>query len=212
VAVTSEEALYATLKEREADILLVDAHFVKCASAYVVGLLNQWYGKMRIVVFELKARTAFAASRFILFGAESYLCKRDSSFAYHREIAMILDGETRIPEDVQKEVDAANEKPDNFKFGKTQKRILDLLAEGNNYDEIADHLRRTEKTVRNTVSAMYRKAGVRSSHVELLLFAENRRLIPKGWFRELSADCENGLPLGGADTRPKFPPLLVWAG
>jgi DNA-binding NarL/FixJ family response regulator len=208
-AVTSEEALYTALKEREAGILLVDAHFVKCASAYVVGLLNRQYRKMRIAVFELKERDSYYAGRFVLFGAESYLCKRYGSASYHREIALILDGEVSIPDYVQREADRSSMPPENFKFSRTQMMIFQLLGKHRgDYEAVAAELG-SERTVRNNISMMYAKTGTRRI-VELLIFAVNRGFIGEDWIKELSADCENGLP-GGADTRPRFTPLFVRA-
>jgi DNA-binding NarL/FixJ family response regulator len=179
--VTDEAALYEAVKKQQTDILLFDAHFTKIASAYVVGVLHKDYPKMRIVVFELKERSLFYAARFILFGAESYFCKRGGSKLYHRELASILDYQSVLPQNIQDTADQTESAHDGkFTFNKKEREILRLLSDGKSNKDVAAHIRRKEKTVRNIISTMYAKAGVRSSSVELLLFAENRRLIPEG--------------------------------
>jgi DNA-binding NarL/FixJ family response regulator len=209
--VTDEAALNDVLKNRPPDILLIEAHFAKCASAYVVALLRQRYRNMRIAVFELQYRTEFDASRFILFGAESYFPKSGASELYHRELALMLDGETYMSEEVKREVDEAGLLPVSFKFGKKQRKILDLLSEGKSYKEIAEQCRVSKRTVRNNISAMYAKAGIKASEgrVKLLLFAVNRGFINERWVNEIFLDSENGLPTGTGYRKPKLSPLML---
>jgi DNA-binding NarL/FixJ family response regulator len=205
--VTDEAALGAALKKETPCILCFDAHFVKSASAYLVALLHRQYKNMRIIVFELKERTPFQASRFILFGAESYFCKRYGSELYHREISAALNGEQYIPDYVQSVLDdVKTTAPQSFKFGRRQKEMLQLLVKHDaDYKAVAAKIG-SVRTVRNNISMMYAKSGVRKLS-ELLVFAMNRGFIGEGFFTEFSADSESGLPSGIADYRPKLPPL-----
>jgi DNA-binding CsgD family transcriptional regulator len=120
-----------------------------------------------------------------------------------------LNYQSVLPQNIQDMADQTETAHEGkFTFNKKEREILRLFASGNRNKDVAALIRRREKTVRNIISMMYSKAGVYPASVPLLLFAENRRLIPKYWYRELSADCENGLPDGALEYCPQLPSRL----
>ncbi len=89
-------------------------------------------------------------------------------------------GEVRIDAEAQAALEAARMGPDPdgpmARLSQQERRVLELIAEGNTNRQIAASLDLAEKTVKNYVSSVLRKLGVaRRSEAAAFMAAHERR-------------------------------------
>jgi DNA-binding NarL/FixJ family response regulator len=193
-AVTDEGEMNEAVTVLQPELLFLDAHFALCATAMAAARLHKKFGGMKIAVFERKPRHAEYAARFVLWGVENYLSKREGSNRYEKEIARILKGEDVIPSYVIAEADKYSSLPDcSLKFSKTERKVLAHLRNGLGNPEIADICRLKPGTIGNIVSALYAKTNTDNT-ILLLNVAANRGVLSEGWIPEITDDDKYDLP------------------
>ncbi len=118
------------------------------------------------------ARMADAASA----GASGWLLKGATADQLTGAIRRIVSGETAFPDDLPERIVRKLQKPTEsvVKLNESEDQTLGLLAQGLSNVEIADELGTTEKAVRNRVSRILQKIGVRD-RTQAALYAQRRQ-------------------------------------
>jgi DNA-binding NarL/FixJ family response regulator len=160
------------LEERSADIALVDLRMVGMGGLELIRELRARYGPIRILVL-----TTFYDEKNIITaiqnGADGYILKDAGREALVNAVRSIMDGQSTLDNKVMSALlaymgklrpsEAAGESDGELLQEMTGREldICRLLAEGATNGEIAARLYLTEGTVKNYVSKIYDKSGIR---------------------------------------------------
>jgi DNA-binding NarL/FixJ family response regulator len=123
-----------------------------------------------------------AMLRSIMAGASGYLLKQGTSEDLVEGIRVVAAGGSLIdPAAAEALIGALREAPAEPAHGLSsqQERVLDLIVEGLTNREIAERLQLAEKTVKNYVSAVLDKLGVRS-RTQAAVYGAKTRMQPTG--------------------------------
>ncbi|MDR2711846.1 MAG: response regulator transcription factor [Clostridiales bacterium] len=167
-AYNGEEALLL-LEEIQADIALIDLKMPVMGGIQLIRILNEKYPAMKKMVL-----TTFCAERdiaeAIVNGADSYILKDLSSKVIHA-LKLLMQGQSIFDKRVvdwirgnirQIETDKTISKKILFKsLTAREYSICVLLANGYTNGQIAKELFISEGTVRNYMSSIYEKIGIR---------------------------------------------------
>ena len=153
----------AAAEEHQPDIAVVD---VQLPDGSGVDLCSQIPGVSKetgIVLFTSFADAALL-ERALDAGAMGYVLKRMDLSDLAETVRSAAVGEVRIDPDAQEALDAARSGPHPdgpmSRLSQQERRVLELIAEGNTNRQIAATLDLAEKTVKNYVSSVLRKLGV----------------------------------------------------
>jgi DNA-binding NarL/FixJ family response regulator len=162
---STREAL-VSLPERGADIVVIDIHLVGHSGIAAIGQIHERWPEARCVMLTASDADSdvFAALEA---GAVGYILKSDS----HEQIVAALDeagaGGAPMSRSVARQVVRSFVKPPmrngaGEPLTRREREILAGLATGHTYKEIAQKLSISAATVKNHLSRIYEKLGVRS--------------------------------------------------
>ena len=182
VAETSDIAnLFALVAEHRPDVALIDWQLSECVDAEHICKLTRLHPQTKVLAFSDCISESINLLAFHS-GASGIISKHHSSQALLNAIHAIHAGKTWFnrdtaePEQQQAPLNPLAETRcnDNIwahpKFSNCERRIAFLATQGLSAKEISMRLDITEKTVRNQLSAIYRKTGVKKQ-IELCLIA-----------------------------------------
>jgi len=165
VARNGDEAL-SMLRIVEADIALVDLKMEKMDGVELIRHIREEYPGMKTLVL-----TTFYSDKDIAGaiqnGASGYILKGSGVESIIAAIVNVMAGRSVIDEKVMKRLSEYIKKNDNLSrdFRGLTKRELDiceLIAKGYSNEQMAKSLFISEGTVKNHISSIYEKTGLRS--------------------------------------------------
>lgn len=184
VAETGDIAnLFALVAEHHPDVALIDWQLSECVDAEHICKLTRMYPQTKVLAFSDCISEPINLLAFHS-GASGIISKHHSSQVLLSAIHAIHAGETWFNRDTagpEQQQEQSSSDPqaeircnDNIwahpKFSNCERRIAFLATQGLSAKEISIRLDITEKTVRNQLSAIYRKTGVKKQ-IELCLIA-----------------------------------------
>lgn len=182
VAETGDIAnLFALVAEHRPDVALIDWQLSECVDAEHICKLTRLHPQTKVLAFSDCISESINLLAFHS-GASGIISKHHSSQVLLSAIHAIHAGKTWFnrdtaePEQQQARSDPQAEIRCNDsiwahpKFSNCERRIAFLATQGLSAKEISIRLDITEKTVRNQLSAIYRKTGVKKQ-IELCLIA-----------------------------------------
>lgn len=162
---SAEEAL-EQLPHQEPDVVLMDINLPRMSGIECVSLLKQRCPKVQVLMLTVyeKPDAVFQALRA---GASGYLVKRSVSKNLAAAIQDVLNGGSPMSSHIARKVvqyfhQLGPASDDLVKLSTREREILEMLANGDLYKEIADKLAISITTVRTHIQHIYEKLHVRT--------------------------------------------------
>jgi len=162
---SAEEAL-EQLPHQKPDVVLMDINLPKMSGIECVSLLKQQCPEVQVLMLTVyeKPDAVFQALRA---GASGYLVKRSVSKNLAAAIQDVLNGGSPMSSHIARKVvqyfhQLGPASDDLVKLSTREREILELLANGDLYKEIADKLAISITTVRTHIQHIYEKLHVRT--------------------------------------------------
>jgi two-component system, NarL family, response regulator DevR len=148
------EAVRRVVSE-EPDVVTLDIDLPDSSGIDACARIKAIAPETRVLMLTAYADSAaFNAAREA--GADGFVLKRTRDFQLVERIKQVADGETAFEDEPKEPVDPVLER-----LTPREMSILELIAEGKTNREIADSLFLAEKTVKNYVSNLLTKMGIR---------------------------------------------------
>lgn len=148
------EAVRRVVSE-EPDVVTLDIDLPDSSGIDACARIKAIAPETRVLMLTAYADSAaFDAAREA--GADGFVLKRTRDFQLVERIKQVADGETAFEDEPTKSVDPVLER-----LTPREMSILELIAEGKTNREIAESLFLAEKTVKNYVSNLLTKMGIR---------------------------------------------------
>jgi DNA-binding NarL/FixJ family response regulator len=175
---TNGQAAIAAAKTWQPDVILMDVRMPICDGVQATREIHQYYPWIRILVL-----TTFDDDEYILqslqAGALGYLLKRTPAAEIAAAIRSVAQGYSQLgPTIAPKAFSQLKSFPDSADLALLSKReieVLQLVGEGKNNPEIAQALYLSEGTVKNHVTQILSKLGMRDRVQAALWIQRNLR-------------------------------------
>ncbi len=167
------------------DVVLMDISMPSIDGIAVMRQLYEEFPSIAVIIL-----TMFRQQQYILQamrgGARGYLLKSASSQEVAQAIRKVYEGGTFIGSELTGEIvseyrrlsDAATARPSIHALTEKEIEIIRGVATGMSNREIADKLAYSEKTVKNYLSIIFQKLGIRD-RTQAAIFALRQGLIPQ---------------------------------
>ncbi|MFO7272102.1 response regulator transcription factor [Sphaerobacter thermophilus] len=166
------------------DVVLMDINMPRMDGIRATEFIVKHYPRTAVVVLTMYQDDEYAIHA-IRAGAKSYLLKNSRSEEVIEAIHVAASGGSTIdpalaPALMREYQRLLTRTPTNTRQQLTQRELtlLRLLANGYNNRQIAEQLQLAESTVKNNLSALFQKIGVRD-RTQAVLFAISQGLVPK---------------------------------
>lgn len=163
VVTSGEEAIRFVRQHPKLNIAILDVRMQPIDGVEAAKVIHKEFPAVRIIML-----TTFADDKYLRaaleYGASGYLMKDMLPQTFINAIRLVSEGQKYFSQSV---IDSMmtkkwGEKPAWFaELTERQKRVLELLSQGWNNDEIAAEANLGKQTVRNYVHEIYAKMGVR---------------------------------------------------
>jgi len=180
-AASDVDAAIEMIRERVPDVVLVDVHMPAGGGAWVIGEVARTHPDVQFLALSV-SDAAEDVIDVIRAGARGYVTKTISGAELTEAIHRTADGDAVFSPrlagfvlDAFRSGDAASD-PELDQLTAREREVLQLIARGYRYKEIAARLHLSARTVESHVSAVLRKLQLSSRH-ELTRWAAERRLI-----------------------------------
>jgi DNA-binding NarL/FixJ family response regulator len=151
------------IKEKEIDLLILDAHFQEESSLEFIGQVKEIQPECKVLMFSVLDEEMYAM-RFITAGADGYLNKLSSENETQEAVRMILEtGKYISPVVKEKIVNSILYKQQGNPFDLLSNReleITNLLVEGNGNLEISNALNLKKSTVSTYKNRIFEKLKI----------------------------------------------------
>lgn len=181
---TGRELISATLKSRP-DLILVDIAMPELNGFDAVRQIRKTLPDIKVIFLTMHTNPAYVSEAFLV-GAGGYLLKRAAASELIAAIRGVLQGRYYISPSLANDLidlpgtgSPRRENPvRRLAAGLTlrQKEVLQLLAEGHTYKEIAERLHISIKTVEFHRASLVRRLGLRTT-AELTRYALEQGII-----------------------------------
>lgn len=117
-------------------------------------------------------------------GVSAYVLKDVAGSELIDTIRKVMDGEVvihpRVAKRLVRELTEKEVKKDEIKLTRREKDVLALLVKGNSNKEMADNMFISEKTVKNHLTSIFKKLGVKD-RTQAAVYALKNNLIDEEW-------------------------------
>jgi DNA-binding NarL/FixJ family response regulator len=159
-----DETLQVT-QSLQPDVLLLDINMPGLRAIEVVREICKLHGKTKVLIL-----SAFGDPEYVLAmlkaGASGYMLKEEEPATIAQGVRTISSGETWLSSDLATNLVFASvkteQKTDLMELTSREEEVLRLIAKGHNNEQISKTLTISQGTVKNHVSSIYDKIGVKS--------------------------------------------------
>ena len=162
------DAALEMLKNVEADIALIDLKMEGMGGIDLIKSIRQQYPRMKTLVLTMFFDEG-VITEAIQNGADAYILKGSGFETITAAIENVMLGRSVIDEKVMKRLSeyinkkSDRKQPDNFSnLTKREHEICDMIARGYSNEQMARNLFISTGTVRNHITSIYDKTGIRS--------------------------------------------------
>lgn len=168
------------LKDVKPDILLLDINMPKMNGLEVLQKIKELKYKVKVLVLTVHNEVEYLL-KAVDIGVNGYLLKDSESAELKKAILSVVNGEDYIQPSLIPVLNAKmiDRNKDNEKIEKLTKReiqVLKLLSVGKLNRQIAEELDISERTIKNHVSNIFKKIGVKD-RTQAAVFAIRNNLI-----------------------------------
>ena len=184
VGIAENSTQIETLLEQEhADVILLDLDMPSSHYLENISLLRQQYPDVKILIFTAFCETIDIA-QLIDKGIQGYILKSEGTENLLEAIRWSMANEAWFSSQVLRTLrqQAAKQSSSSYTtLSLRETQILELMAQGDNNEQIAAHLNLAKQTVANHVSSIYEKLEV-MSRAEAILWWLERQTPPNKSF------------------------------
>jgi len=182
IASNGQEIIDKLEDEHDIDIILMDINMPVLNGIEATSRINKLYPEIKIIM-----HTVFDEDdkifESILAGATGYLLKDDKPNVILSALNEAMEGgapmSSVIASKVLKLIKITSENNrDNFDLTKRELQILQRIGKGENYQQIADILFISPKTVRNHIENIYKKLQVHNKVDAVTVAIKNKLIAP----------------------------------
>lgn len=162
-------------RDREFDVLVLDLHMPGPPATATVRLVREYHPGVRVLVLTAYDDDAYVRG-MLAAGVAGYVLKDEAPDALVQAVRLVARGGTSFSQSVvgvlthsTRTAEAASPT-----LSEREQELLDLLTRGWDNARLAQELRLGEQTVRNYLSRLYSKLGVRTRS-EAIVWARDRR-------------------------------------
>lgn len=182
IAPNGKEMLHELMKNHNIDVILMDINMPEMDGIEATKQVTQRWPNIKVVmstVFD-DEENIFNA---IVAGASGYLMKDERPEKVHRAVFEVLEGGASMSPAIAKKALSLlkfgirpQAETEEFNLTKRETEILEHLAKGLSYDQIADNLFISSGTVRKHIENIYRKLQV-NNKMEAVQKASQHKII-----------------------------------
>lgn len=169
------------LKKTAVDVILMDIHMPVMNGIQATKRIKELYPEIKVIMHTIfdEEDKIFES---ILVGATGYILKDEKLLKVVSAIKEAMEGGAPMSMSIASKVLSfikAKNTTGNESFNLTDRelQILQKIGKGNNYQEIADHLFISPKTVRNHIEKIYKKLQVHNRVDAVTLALKNNLII-----------------------------------
>jgi two-component system response regulator DegU len=149
------------VSEMKADVILLDINLPDISGLKVLELLKEKKSDVKVIMLTIHDDWEYV-NQALKLGAHGYLLKDVEARSLYCAIRDVKAGKTYVHPNLAWDIIVQNERNKLIeRLTIREKEILSMVSRGLGNDEIAEKLVISGKTVRNHVSSIYRKLGVR---------------------------------------------------
>lgn len=168
------------INKKKADILLLDINMPKKNGIEVLEYIKKNNNNIKVLILTVHNEVEYLL-RAIDIGVDGYILKDSESSELKKAINAIMMGENYIQPNLipalnNRLVNRDNDKSKIDSLTDRELEVLVLVANGMFNKEIADHLKISERTVKNHISSIFKKISV-SDRTQAAVFAIKNDLI-----------------------------------
>lgn len=168
------------INKKKADILLLDINMPKKNGIEVLEYIKKNNNNIKVLILTVHNEVEYLL-RAIDIGVDGYILKDSESSELKKAINAIIMGENYIQPNLipalnNRLVNRDNDKSKIDSLTDRELEVLVLVANGMFNKEIADHLKISERTVKNHISSIFKKISV-SDRTQAAVFAIKNDLI-----------------------------------
>lgn len=168
-------SLLKYLSENEVDLIVLDIDIPGAEKLKLLKTIKETYANLKVVIFTMHNGINYFLESIKL-GADSYVLKTESITFLPTILLKALKGEFYCSDELKIFLTKQGKK----EFIKPKEmEIINLLAQGLQYGEIANRLGKSEKTVEYYVYKLRKKYSV-NNNVDLLLKLSSEIILPEG--------------------------------
>ncbi len=167
------EEVRTLCQDQQPDVLLLDLNMPGPPAAQTVAYLRARLPNLQVLILTAYDDDAYVRG-LISIGVAGYILKDETVETVARAVRAVMHGDAWFSRPVVEKLarwkDAESELKGEFSLTEREREILTLLAQGWDNLHIAEALHVAEQTVRNRISGIYDKVGLRS-RAELIVWA-----------------------------------------
>jgi DNA-binding NarL/FixJ family response regulator len=181
VAHNAREA-YATVKRNSIDIILLDIHMPEVDGLAVLRRIRATQQDIKVIMLSAFGYDEYVRAA-IEAGASGYLLKDATPELVVGALEQVMKGGVILSDDLVRSVSrpvtaerSYEKSPPTwlYQLSEKERKILYFISQGNDNEEIAAEMNMAYQTIRNYVSAIYRKLGVKNRFKAMRLAIEAR--------------------------------------
>ena len=163
------------------DICIIDLNLPSKNNDDPVTMLHKWNSNLPIIVLSDSLSPSIAI-KILRNGASGYIVRKDDSNCLVQGIKKVNRGERYVSNLINDNIVDSVVSGQNFgeimdeRISSREKEILQLIAQGNGYQEIGDLLVISKRTVETHRNNIMRKLGL-SSQIDIIKYAVKNGLI-----------------------------------
>lgn len=173
--VADAASLLKYLSENEVDLLVLDIDIPGADKLKLLKRIKETYANLKIVIFTMHNGITYFLDAYKV-GVDSYVLKTEPITFFPTVLLKALKGEFYCSDELKKFL-SKQENKDLIKPKELE--IISLLAKGLQYSEIANRIRKSEKTVEYYVYKLRKKYSV-NNNVDLLLKLSGEIIVEEG--------------------------------
>ena len=176
--VESEEVFIKCAGKADTAMAFVEDIFFGEKTVGILGNIRKRYPKLKLALFSASVLPLGMAARYLYWSMGSYLSLRDSEKEIRESVEAIFGKRQAIPSYLTGCLDEYGRLPDKKPhLTHREVEIVRCTGEGKTGKETASVLMLSEKTVRNHISNIYQKFGIRNM-VGVLKLAVSKGILP----------------------------------
>jgi len=150
-------------RKRDVDIILMDINMPGTNGILATQVIKRERPLIKVIALTIYEDEEVV--EMVRAGASAYILKDVAGSELIDTIHRVMDGEVvihpRVANRLVNELTRAEQESDDIKLTKREKDVLELLVKGNSNKEMAEIMFISEKTVKNHLTSIFRKLGVK---------------------------------------------------
>lgn len=166
------------VRKEQPDVILMDVNMPGTDGVVATRVIKREYPTVKVIALTIYEDEQVV--EMVKAGVSAYVLKDVAGAELIDTIHKVMAGEVvihpRVANRLIRELSKADTKNNAVKLTRREKDVLDFLVKGNSNKEIADNMFISEKTVKNHLTSIFRKLGVKD-RTQAVVFALKNGLV-----------------------------------